>query len=66
MPWRKTDVKYAQNEVYVDIIEEIDAIIDKHGAVVSSEASGRVYSNIIYNYYIIYIICIIYIQGMYL
>jgi AP-3 complex subunit mu len=26
MPWRKTGVKYAQNEIYLDIIEEIDAI----------------------------------------
>lgn len=40
MPWRKSGVKYSQNEIYIDIIEEIDAIIDSHGNVVSSEVSG--------------------------
>ena len=45
MPWRKTDVKYAQNEIYVDIIEEMDAIIDKHGQQISSEVSGTIVCN---------------------
>jgi AP-3 complex subunit mu len=27
-PWRKAGVKYATNEIYFDIIEEIDATID--------------------------------------
>ena len=31
MPWRKTGVKYAQNEIYLDIIEEIDAVVDANG-----------------------------------
>ena len=31
MPWRKTNVKYTQNEIYLDIIEEIDSIIDNRG-----------------------------------
>lgn len=29
MPWRTTDTKYANNEVYVDLVEEIDAIINR-------------------------------------
>lgn len=29
VPWRTTDVKYANNEVYVDLVEEIDAIINR-------------------------------------
>lgn len=45
MPWRKTGVKYAQNEIYLDIIEEVDAIVDKHGTIVSSEVSGIVAAN---------------------
>jgi AP-3 complex subunit mu len=45
MPWRKTGVKYAQNEIYLDIIEEIDAIIDKHGFIISSEVSGSIAAN---------------------
>lgn len=40
MPWRKSGVKYSQNEIYIDIIEEIDSIIDARGNVVSSEVSG--------------------------
>jgi AP-3 complex subunit mu len=45
MPWRKTGVKYAQNEIYVDIIEEIDAIVDKNGQIISSEVSGVIACN---------------------
>lgn len=33
-------MKYSQNEIYIDIVEEIDSIIDSHGNVVSSEVSG--------------------------
>jgi AP-3 complex subunit mu len=33
MPWRKSGVKYAQNEIYLDIIEEIDCIVDRNGQV---------------------------------
>ena len=40
MPWRKSGVKYSQNEIYIDIIEEIDSIIDARGNVVTSEVSG--------------------------
>ncbi|CAN0007194.1 unnamed protein product [Ectocarpus fasciculatus] len=45
MPWRKTDVKYSQNEIYVDIIEEVDTILDRNGKIVSSEVSGTIVSN---------------------
>nr|KAG5703071.1 hypothetical protein BaRGS_016232 [Batillaria attramentaria] len=31
IPWRRTGVKYTNNEAYFDVIEEIDAIIDKNG-----------------------------------
>lgn len=33
VPWRRTGVKYTNNEAYFDVIEEIDAIIDKSGTV---------------------------------
>lgn len=29
VPWRTTDIKYANNEVYVDLVEEMDAIINR-------------------------------------
>ena len=42
VPWRRADVKYTNNDVYFDVIEEIDAIIDKQGATVSAEIQGYV------------------------
>ncbi|CAM9606535.1 unnamed protein product, partial [Choristocarpus tenellus] len=33
MPWRKAGVKYTQNEIYLDIVEEVDAIIAANGQV---------------------------------
>jgi len=41
-PWRKAGVKYATNEIYFDIIEEIDATIDSNGLPVSCEISAEV------------------------
>lgn len=35
-------MKYTNNEAYFDVIEEVDAIIDKTGAIVSAEIQGRV------------------------
>lgn len=29
IPWRTTDPKYAHNEVYVDLVEEVDTIINR-------------------------------------
>jgi AP-3 complex subunit mu len=45
IPWRKSGVKYTQNEIYFDIIEEIDAIIDNTGQMISCEVSGIIHSN---------------------
>lgn len=42
MPWRAAGVRYSQNEIYIDIVEEIDAIIDANGNVVSSDVSGSI------------------------
>ena len=41
VPWRRTNVKYTNNEAYFDVIEEIDAIIDKSGSTVFSEIQVR-------------------------
>lgn len=45
MPWRKAGVKYAQNEIYLDVIEEVDATLDKLGQTISSEVTGVVQAN---------------------
>ena len=42
VPWRRSEVKYTNNEAYFDVIEEVDAIIDKSGSTVSSEIHGYV------------------------
>ncbi|XP_039623867.1 AP-3 complex subunit mu-2 [Polypterus senegalus] len=40
VPWRRTGVKYTNNEAYFDVVEEIDAIIDKSGSTVTAEIQG--------------------------
>ena len=42
IPWRRANVSYAQNEIYVDLVEELDAIIDAKGRVVSSDINGSI------------------------
>jgi AP-3 complex subunit mu len=42
MPWRAAGVKYTQNEIYIDIMEEIDAIVDIMGNVVSFDVNGSI------------------------
>ncbi|EGG22271.1 hypothetical protein DFA_04389 [Cavenderia fasciculata] len=43
--WRKTGIKYASNEIFFDIIEEIDCIIDSNGFIVSCEVNGELQVN---------------------
>lgn len=40
IPWRRSGVKHNPNEIYLDIIEEIDCVIDTIGNVVSFELAG--------------------------
>eukprot|EP01133_Synstelium_polycarpum_P016674 gene16674-19816_t len=43
--WRKTGIKYTSNEIFFDIVEEIDCIIDSNGFVVSCEVNGEILVN---------------------
>lgn len=54
VPWRRTGVKYTNNEAYFDVVEEVDAIIDRAGSTVFAEIQGYV-SNV----NIIRFICVI-------
>ncbi|KAI4313603.1 hypothetical protein L6164_026567 [Bauhinia variegata] len=45
VPWRASDVKYSKNEVFVDLVEEMDAIINRDGALVKCEIYGEVQVN---------------------
>ncbi|CAF1127314.1 unnamed protein product [Rotaria sp. Silwood1] len=42
IPWRPLDIYYRNNEALFDVVEEIDAIIDQHGAIVMSEIQGYI------------------------
>lgn len=43
--WRKKGVKYTNNEIYLDIVEEIDCSIDTNGLMVTCDVSGEVQVN---------------------
>jgi len=45
LPWRSNNIKYASNEIYLDLIEFIDATLDAEGKVLSSSVSGRIEVN---------------------
>lgn len=45
VPWRTADPKYANNEVYVDLVEELDATINRDGVLVKCEINGEVQVN---------------------
>jgi len=42
IPWRRHGVKYTTNEVYLDIIDYVDAILESNGAIVTSKIMGSV------------------------
>ncbi|KAJ4954962.1 hypothetical protein NE237_011745 [Protea cynaroides] len=45
VPWRTADLKHSSNEVYVDLVEEMDAIISRDGILVKCEIYGEVQVN---------------------
>ena len=43
MPWRAAGVSYTQNEIYMDIVEEVHAIVDAvTGHLISTDVSGSI------------------------
>eukprot|EP01125_Pyxidicula_operculata_P001838 TRINITY_DN116_c0_g1_i2.p1 TRINITY_DN116_c0_g1~~TRINITY_DN116_c0_g1_i2.p1 ORF type:complete len:265 (+),score=50.33 TRINITY_DN116_c0_g1_i2:82-876(+) len=42
IPWRKHGVKYTTNEIYLDIIDHVDAIVESNGAMTTSKIVGTV------------------------
>lgn len=40
--WRRAGVKYASNECFVDVVENIDCITDKNGQLIFSEIRGEI------------------------
>jgi len=56
VPWRRTGVKYTNNEAYFDVVEEIDVIIDKSGSTVFAEIQGYVSGEGLHINYVLYIL----------
>lgn len=46
VPWRKLGIKYTNNEAYFDVIEELDAILDKNCGIITAEINGSIESNV--------------------
>lgn len=46
VPWRKLGIKYTNNEAYFDVIEELDAILDKNGTIINAEINGYIDCNV--------------------
>ncbi|KZT12616.1 clathrin adaptor mu subunit [Laetiporus sulphureus 93-53] len=45
IPWRKVGVRYNNNEIYFDVVETLEAIINKNGTPAVSNVWGKVLSN---------------------
>lgn len=41
IPWRRANVKYAQNEIFVDVVETVDAIISSTGILQHALIKGK-------------------------
>lgn len=59
VPWRRSGVRYTNNEAYFDVIEEVDAIIDKSGSTIFAEIQGYVRISMFNNDILCYFILII-------
>ncbi|KAF8313048.1 clathrin adaptor mu subunit [Clavulina sp. PMI_390] len=44
IPWRKTGLRYNNNEIYFDIIETLDAVVSNSGKVITREVYGKIHS----------------------
>ncbi|KDE08147.1 hypothetical protein MVLG_01628 [Microbotryum lychnidis-dioicae p1A1 Lamole] len=42
LPWRRTGIKYSSNEIYFDVTEALDFVLDKSGKIVSGGITGNV------------------------
>eukprot|EP00761_Pharyngomonas_kirbyi_P013686 gb/GECH01013715.1/.p1 GENE.gb/GECH01013715.1/~~gb/GECH01013715.1/.p1 ORF type:complete len:418 (+),score=84.00 gb/GECH01013715.1/:1-1254(+) len=45
LPWRSSGIKYTTNEVYFDVVENVDCVLDSSGMCVSSEINGTIHVN---------------------
>ena len=44
-PWRRRGARYPTNEFFLDVVEDVDAILDSNGTLVSSQVVGALVAN---------------------
>lgn len=42
MQWRRQGVRYGNNEIFIDVIEHLDAVVDRNGTTISAEIEGKI------------------------
>ncbi|KAF8914140.1 clathrin adaptor mu subunit [Gymnopilus junonius] len=45
IPWRKAGLRYAHNEIYFDMVEELKAVVNRNGVPLSSSVFGKIETN---------------------
>ncbi|KAH8930050.1 hypothetical protein BT69DRAFT_1050050 [Atractiella rhizophila] len=45
IPWRRLGIRYSQNEIFVDIVERLQGILDRNGNFVTGSITGKVNTN---------------------
>ncbi|KAK7061349.1 MHD domain-containing protein [Favolaschia claudopus] len=45
IPWRKAGLRYNSNEIYFDMVEDLTAIVNKHGTTLSCSVWGKIETN---------------------
>ncbi|KLT39843.1 clathrin adaptor, mu subunit [Cutaneotrichosporon oleaginosum] len=45
IPWRRLGIRHAQNEIFFDVEETLDAVVDRKGHVLSAQVWGRLGCN---------------------
>ncbi|KAI9456976.1 clathrin adaptor mu subunit [Lactarius psammicola] len=42
IPWRKAGLRYNHNDIYFDIVETLDAVVNKNGTIITSSVVGKI------------------------
>lgn len=45
VPWRSNNVKYSNNEIFIDVIEHVNAVLDRNSNIISAYVSGIIQVN---------------------
>ncbi|KAJ7525504.1 hypothetical protein O6H91_17G054100 [Diphasiastrum complanatum] len=45
VPWRGDGIKHSNNEIYFDLVEEMDAVLNRDGFLIKGEVYGEIHAN---------------------